>query len=515
MLYSFQRKFDAVIIGAGNGGLVAAAQLAIKGKKVLLLEQHNIIGGFSTSFVRGRFEFEASLHELCDVGNKENPGSIYNLFEELGVAVEWIPIPEAFRLILKEPRLDVTLPFGVKEFCDAFESYVPNSREKIEKFLSLAKEVLNGLNYLGESKGNPDKQVLIKNHPNLLKTAGYSVDEVCNALKMSQEIKNILYAYWCYLGIPTTRINFTIYAAMFYKYLVHGAYIPKYRSTEFALALEAKIREKGGIVECNSYVENILVENGKVVGVKTAHGEFIGSSHVACNASPNLVYSKMIHPQSEVPEKALQWVNARNLSVSGFVVFLGLDASPVDLGIKEYSYFIYDHIDTDRLHENFKHLGRPTSQATICLNNANPDCSPKGTTILSITILFKPEAWQNVKVEDYFNQKTSIANYLIENFEVATGIKIRDHIEEIEIAAPPTYAHLTNSYQGIIYGYEIDSWDSLLPRMMMIKEDEIIQGLKFVGGYGFRTIGYSSALLSGQTVALLTLVDIMKQEVEQ
>ena len=56
MLYSFQRKFDAVIIGAGNGGLVAAAQLAIKGKKVLLLEQHNIIGGFSTSFVRGRFE---------------------------------------------------------------------------------------------------------------------------------------------------------------------------------------------------------------------------------------------------------------------------------------------------------------------------------------------------------------------------------------------------------------------------------------------------------------------------
>ena len=48
-------KFDAVVIGSGTGGLSAALSLATAGKKILLLEQHNMPGGCATSFVRGRF----------------------------------------------------------------------------------------------------------------------------------------------------------------------------------------------------------------------------------------------------------------------------------------------------------------------------------------------------------------------------------------------------------------------------------------------------------------------------
>lgn len=36
------KKFDAVVIGSGTGGLSAALSLAIAGKKILLLEQHNL-----------------------------------------------------------------------------------------------------------------------------------------------------------------------------------------------------------------------------------------------------------------------------------------------------------------------------------------------------------------------------------------------------------------------------------------------------------------------------------------
>ena len=53
-------KYDAVVIGAGNGGLAAAVRLSQAGMKTLLVEKHNIPGGFATSFRRGRFEFEAS-----------------------------------------------------------------------------------------------------------------------------------------------------------------------------------------------------------------------------------------------------------------------------------------------------------------------------------------------------------------------------------------------------------------------------------------------------------------------
>ena len=69
-------KYDAVVVGAGNSGLVAAIRLQLSGKKTLLIEQHNLPGGCASSFRRGRFEIEPSLHELCDVGTEEEPGEI-------------------------------------------------------------------------------------------------------------------------------------------------------------------------------------------------------------------------------------------------------------------------------------------------------------------------------------------------------------------------------------------------------------------------------------------------------
>ena len=64
------KTYDVVVIGAGNGGLAAAANCAKAGLSVLLLERHNIPGGSASSFVRGRFEFEPSLHELAGIGDE-------------------------------------------------------------------------------------------------------------------------------------------------------------------------------------------------------------------------------------------------------------------------------------------------------------------------------------------------------------------------------------------------------------------------------------------------------------
>ena len=63
MSNSIKAEYDAVVVGAGNGGLTAAATLAGKGLKTLLLEQHNLPGGFATSFVRGGLSL-LSLREI-------------------------------------------------------------------------------------------------------------------------------------------------------------------------------------------------------------------------------------------------------------------------------------------------------------------------------------------------------------------------------------------------------------------------------------------------------------------
>ncbi len=80
----FKPHYDVVVIGAGMGGLSAGIHAALAGKDVLVLEQHNLPGGFATSFVRGRYEFEATLHELLDFDTPERMGPIRKLLNDAG-----------------------------------------------------------------------------------------------------------------------------------------------------------------------------------------------------------------------------------------------------------------------------------------------------------------------------------------------------------------------------------------------------------------------------------------------
>ncbi|MBD3196991.1 MAG: NAD(P)-binding protein [Candidatus Lokiarchaeota archaeon] len=508
---SIEEKFDAAIIGAGNGGLVAATQLALENKKIILFEQHNLPGGFATSFKRGRFEFEASLHELCDYGPESNKGGIYKLFDELGIDIPMVKVPEAYRLILTDPeeKLDIIVPFGVENYINTIIRIDPESETSVKKFISLLKEVHEALNYIRESKGNADKKVLMSEYGNFLRTAAYSLDDVLEALDVSETAQKIIKGYWVYLAIPTDRINFTIYAAMLYFFLIRGAFIPRYRSSGYTMALENRIRDLGGRVEYNTKVEKINVKDGKVIGLETSNGDKIQTNYVISNASPTLVYNDLINPKSERPEIGYKFVNARRHAVSCLVIYLGLNKSADELGLNEYSYVISDNMDTNQIYESFNTLEHPKVQATICLNNAIPDCSPEGTCILSITSFFRPEAWKDVKKNEYFALKDKIAIELIKMFESATNTKISDYIEEMEVATPETYVRYTGSYNGVTYGYEVDSWDSTLPRLMRMNEERFIDGLKICGGFSFQGVSYTNSLLSGQITALLTLQDMM------
>jgi len=75
--------YDAIIIGPGLGGLSCGAYLAKKGWKVLILEKHSKPGGYATSFKRGDFNFNASLHMINGVGKGQN---MYRFLEDCGVA---------------------------------------------------------------------------------------------------------------------------------------------------------------------------------------------------------------------------------------------------------------------------------------------------------------------------------------------------------------------------------------------------------------------------------------------
>lgn len=507
-------KYDVIIIGAGNGGLAAAVRVLQAGYSCLVLEQHNLPGGFATSFRRGRFEFEASLHELNDFGSPEDPGDIRTLFRELGVEdkIEWIRIPEAYHMITTDGKYDVTMPFGKEAFIRKMAEYVPDSEKSVRDFFELAEEVRRAQTYSSSVNGETDSAYMKKNFPNFVKAGSYSVNQVLEALMMPQRARDILNAYWCYLGVDCDRMSFLHYSSMVLRYITKDAWMPKMKSHEISLAFAERIRELGGHIWYNSRVTSIMTDDGnRVRGVRLADGKEIGTEHIIADCSPHVVFGNLLDRKA-VDEKMTRATNARKFAGRGFTLFLGLDRTAEELGIKSHNYFIYDTADTVKQYELMKNIETNHVQATVCLNNAYRECSPEGTCMLYFTTMFMSDQWGDVDERDYFRLKNRIAEDMINVFERETGCSIRDHIEEIAVASPVTYARYCGHPEGVIYGYEAAEWDSLMPRLMMMKEDAAMyEGIRFAGGYAMRSSGYSSAYVSGDISGRQTAGDLKKE----
>jgi len=216
------KKYDLIVIGAGNAGLSVAATASKNGLKTLVIERNILPGGCATSFTRGRFEYESSLHELANVGTEENPGSVRQLFESWGADVNWINEENAFRVIADgEDGYDVTMPAGVEAFCDEMERQVPGSRDSVKALFKCAEKVEAALAYM--SQGKPDPVVLMKEHTDFMRMASYSVDECLDALSMPKKAQNIIKTYWPYLGASTDNLDLAHYLLMMARSILQEA----------------------------------------------------------------------------------------------------------------------------------------------------------------------------------------------------------------------------------------------------------------------------------------------------
>jgi len=514
------KKYDVVVIGAGNGGLMAASRLALNGKKVLLLEKHNLPGGSATSFRRGRFEFEASLHELCGMSpfSVNKVGSLKVMLDELGVSdrIDWTPLKETYSMYIKDQgNKSYVMPAGEQEFIDKVEEYVPGSREYSQKIFDLIKEFAAGADYLStiEKFGKSTVEDILGNYHNFLNLASYTVEQIYDAVGAPQAVRDIFNGYWCYLGTNMEQMSAAHYFIMCHSYIVDGPIIPNHRSHDISNTLLERFYELGGEAWFNTKAEKIIVKNKKAKGVLLSTGETIDADFVVCNASHYTAITKMIDP-AEIPDFQKKEVNANKLAPKGFAIFLGLDKSADELGIKNHTYFLYDTMDTKKQEELMKRRETNNMQATVCLNRGYEKCSPEGTCILYFTSIFPGnDAWNDITPENYVKIKREYADRMIANFEEATGTHIREHIEEIEIASPVTYARYLGAPNGDIYGYDNSGTNGIIHRIMANGMGDAIDHLYFCGGYCKQSIGFNPAYITGWDAAG-SVLDTEKKEAE-
>jgi phytoene dehydrogenase-like protein len=203
---------------------------------------------------------------------KEATGVIRYLQDDARLDIDFVPIPEAYRVILTNENVDVTMPFGVDNLIKTIEKEVPGSSESVTKYMNLCQEVQDAFGYLNNNRAKLNYFTILNKYGNFVRTGSYSAEEVATALGVPEKARDILYPYWCYLGVPMGRVSFTIWAALLNSYILSGAVIPSLRSHEIASAFVDKIEKLGGELWFNARVEKINTSRGRVKSVLLSHG---------------------------------------------------------------------------------------------------------------------------------------------------------------------------------------------------------------------------------------------------
>ncbi len=499
--------FDVIVIGAGNAGLTAAVAAQRGGAKTLLLERHNIPGGCATSFVRGNFEFEVALHQLSGMGTEEKPFILRQIFQKLGIMDKLEVVQEsALYRIVMPGEFDVTLPASVRGLNETLSEQFPDESENIGKFLKLCEVItLEAFMMLPRAQKANDEAMLKSSCPNYVKYGLKSTKSVLDEFFNNADLKAIIAAYWCYIGLPTKDIPFTDMAMMIYSYAAFKPAHIKGGSQAISSALLESFMEAGGEIRFNCGAEKILTENDAITGVIAESGETFSCKSVISNASPIHTFNELLDTD-QPPLQASQDMKSRRLGTSAFVLYIGLDCSPEDIGVTAASTFIIDDRDEEVAHQNMQSMTPPIHTMLTCYNFEDPSFAPEGKTALSLLCLQYGEPWESIPPEEYAATKYQFADHLIEHAErVFPGI--RDNIEEIEVGTPLTMMRYLNTPGGAIYGFQQNTQDGALFRERM----DAIDGLYMAGcwhGMG----GFQPTYMMGESTGRAAVKKLKKKQ---
>ncbi len=456
-----EADYDVIIVGGGLGGLSAGAHLASNGLKVLVLEQHQKVGGCATNFTRGEFVFETSLHEMNGGGPIDTPGT-YALLEACGVydklKDKLYRLPEFYRSVYPE-GLDITMPADWEGWDAALKERWPDQTEGIDLFhATCEKTFADALGVLDLYRYSPLKAFLTKamvplKHKTLYRWNGRSAQELMDECFTDDDIKAVVSQLWVYYGPPTRDLAALELLTATYAYLTEGAWHVKGTSQEMSNAYVERILELGGEVKTGTLVTKIVIEDGMARGVQTEYGDLYSARYIVANTDPYQLVFTLIG-QENLPASYVKKIRDIRPANSLFGVYLGLTIDLKKRGYTDTEIFKNSTKDSAVMYENMMsgNFREGGASITIYSNYGDPIYAPPGKSVVVLHSYCDWDIWPKDQAE-YEKMKQEKARELIDL--AATVIpEIADpaNVEVMEVVTPVSINEFTMNYHGVVYG---------------------------------------------------------------
>ncbi len=471
-----------IIIGAGMGGLTAAAYLAKAGMNVQIYEQHQLPGGYISSFTRKGFTFPAGPTSF--VSN----GIVFPILQELGLENSC-----RFERVIHQMSWDETdVPFLTPiQTRDALIQVFPHERRALHKFfrwVDIGERGFHGQSesglYFSGGKGVLGKILKMGIQNPLFPLANAVAKGRTNRSLYARFFKDERLIHLLgNLAYPVMAGPFTL--GLWATY--YGDYFTPVGGMQcFSNMLVRYICDRGGQLRLNQRVEKILVEDGTARGVRLADGSEVRADWVVSAADMRSTMLDLIGSE-HLQATTVQKLATGQPSESILAVFLGLDDSrEIEAGLSRFqaSHVSYHHDD-----------GGCTQLALLTKDDAS--IAPYGKSALWIGRLEDYQDWEGLDQQAYRQKKEEQTLLLIKKAEEFVP-HLSQHIEVCEAATPLTYERYTANWRGAISGW---SWDpARAPKADFVAEAGV-KNFYCVGHWVFKPAGVPAAMITSWYIA--------------
>jgi phytoene dehydrogenase-like protein len=469
------RSYDAVIIGAGIGGLISANLLVREGLRVLLVEQHYMVGGYCSTFRRKGFTFDAATHFYPLLGN---PVTITGkLLRDLGVTNGWVKMDPVDHFHFPDGST-FAVPADFDIYLGKLKQEFPDESESLDRFFAVVREVyLSGLlTYFRRRETD-----------RLNDYSGMTVRQALDQHFRNPKLKLLLAADCGHWGSPPSRTSFVFDSMLRLSYFL-GNYYPCGGSQAFADELALRFEERGGHILTSANVNRIIVRNRSACGVelstRSAQTYRIDAGVVVSNADLLLTLERLIEP-GHLDRDRVASVRMLRRTHPCFLVHVGLKGIATE-ELRAAQGYHWDSWDSDRVATNSFKIFVPTLY--------EPAMAPPGGHIV---IVQKLTAIDYDAIDDWATHKAKVEAYIMENLErVMPGFS-----EKVVVklsASALTSQRFTLNHQGAMLGWEM-SPDQLGDNRPAL--NGMLKNLYFVGHWTQPGGGITPVIVSAMQVA--------------